>query len=67
LKAVKDEGYRVDWNFCPQDLKESVQLNIGYSAGSIPDKASFSRILIFLDLIDLKRLDEFFKWLGKGI
>jgi hypothetical protein len=63
LKATSKEGYTVDWVSCPPDLKENIHLNIGYSAGSIPDKAFFSKMLIYLNLIDLKKLEEFFGWM----
>lgn len=64
LKATSKEGYTVDWVSCPPDLKENIHLNIGYSAGSIPDKAFFSKMLIYLNLIDLKKLEEFFLWMA---
>jgi GntR family transcriptional regulator/MocR family aminotransferase len=63
LKATSKKGYTVDWVSCPPDLKENIHLNIGYSAGSIPDKAFFSKMLIYLNLIDLKKLEEFFGWM----
>ncbi len=66
LKAKKEQGYTVDWKSCPSKLKKSIQLNIGYSAGRIPDRVSFSKILVYLNLIDLKKLKEFFKWVGEG-
>jgi DNA-binding transcriptional MocR family regulator len=63
LKAKNGRVYTADWDSCPPNLKESIQLNVGYSAGNIPERVNYSKILVYLNLVDLNKLEDFFKWL----